>query len=99
MPEQGDALRLVHFVDNLYDLRVALWLAAAEGRGDCAGWSSARAFDLFDPEYRNGAYETKYRRCASRLSEVLGEARALASRAAGEPLRSARGPVPRPNQA
>ena len=99
LPEQGDALRLVHFIDNLYDLRVALWLAAAERRGDGAPWSPARAFDLFEPEYRNGAYETKYRRCASRLSEVLGEARALASRAAGEPLRSARGPVPHPNQA
>jgi cell division protein ZapE len=72
LPDQNDALRLVHFVDTLYDLRVPLWLAGAEGPSD-----GGLLCELFDPSYRDGAYATKYRRCASRLAEVLSEARAL----------------------
>ena len=90
VPDQNDALRLVHFVDTLYDLRVPLWLAAAEPavepRGGPSEEATGRVHDeegvppllgLFDPLYRYGAYETKYQRCASRLAEILGEARAL----------------------
>lgn len=86
--DQNDALRLVHFVDTLYDLRVPLWLAADEADGErrrrAAAATAQRQRDdgtsplcLFDPLYRYGAYATKYRRCASRLAEILAEARAL----------------------
>ncbi len=87
--DQNDALRLVHFVDTLYDLRVPLWLAADEaGAAPRRGPSQVAArrvpdegipplLGLFDPLYRHGAYATKYQRCASRLAEILAEARAL----------------------
>ena len=99
IPDQNDALRLVHFVDTLYDLRVPLWLAAADpagapGRGALEAPARRKLDDgvppllgLFDPLYRYGAYGTKYRRCASRLAEILAEARGLALQPA--PLRRA----------
>ena len=77
LPDQNDALRLVHFVDTLYDMRVPLWLADAGEPGRSAEDANGRLIDLFDAGYRHGAYATKYQRCASRLGEVLGEARAL----------------------
>ena len=75
LADQNDALRFVHFVDTLYDLRVPLWLAAADVVEEAA--AQGEPFDLFDPAYRDGAYAKKYRRCASRLAEVSHEARAL----------------------
>lgn len=62
LPDQGGALRFVHFIDKLYDLEVAL-LAA----GPIA------LEELFDPAYRRSAYQKKYDRCLSRLGELLGE--------------------------
>jgi cell division protein ZapE len=60
--DQDQALRFVHLVDKMYDLRVGL---AASSR--CA------LPDLFAPEYRDRGYAKKYRRCLSRLHEVLAE--------------------------
>ncbi|MBB6097823.1 cell division protein ZapE [Deinobacterium chartae] len=59
---QNSALRLVHFVDKVYDLNLRF---AASG-------SSLDV--LFSPTYRSGAYAKKYSRCLSRLSELLSEA-------------------------
>jgi cell division protein ZapE len=78
--DQNDALRFVHFVDTLYDLRVPLWLAAADVAEGVPALTEP--FELFDPTYRDGAYAKKYRRCASRLAEVSHEARALHTPAA-----------------
>jgi len=84
LDDQNDALRFVHFVDTLYDLRVPLWLAAPDGAAEAGAAEAAPLddplddpFDLFAPSYRDGAYAKKYRRCASRLAEVSHEARAL----------------------
>ena len=63
LPSQNDALRFVHFIDKLYDLKVGLRLA-----GEVA------LADLFAPSYRDGAYAKKYYRCLSRISELLDEA-------------------------
>jgi cell division protein ZapE len=60
---QNDALRFIHFIDKLYDLRVRLRAA-----GEVA------LEDLFDPSYRRSAYAKKHERCLSRLSELLEEA-------------------------
>lgn len=57
---QNDALRMVHFIDKLYDL----------GRGLRVSGEVALP-DLFDPSYREGAYAKKHYRCLSRLSELL----------------------------
>jgi cell division protein ZapE len=57
---QNDALRMVHFIDKLYDL----------GRGLRMSGGVALS-DLFDPSYRESAYAKKHYRCLSRLSELL----------------------------
>ena len=57
---QNDALRFVHFVDKLYDLKKGLRVS-----GEVA------LVDLFSPSYRDGAYAKKHYRCLSRLSELL----------------------------
>ena len=59
---QNDALRLVHFVDKLYNLGVGLRLS-----GDVA------LEQLFDPSYRDGAYAKKHYRALSRVTELLEE--------------------------
>jgi cell division protein ZapE len=69
---QSDALRFVHFIDHLYDQRVGL-----RASGDIA------LAELFDPTYRNGAYQKKHERCVSRLGELLEEALAAPSEAPG----------------
>ena len=56
------ALRLVHFVDKLYDQEVPLALT-----------SKVPLTELFDSTYRHGGYEKKYRRCLSRVHELLNE--------------------------
>lgn len=59
---QTDALRFVHFVDQLYDQQVGL---RASGEIELT--------ELFDLSYRNGAYSRKHERCLSRLAELLAE--------------------------
>jgi len=60
--DQAVALRLVHFVDKLYDQEVRLALGA-----------NVPLTELFAANYRHGGYEKKYRRCLSRLHELLRE--------------------------
>ena len=62
--EQNDALRFVHFIDKLYNLKVGLRIS-----GEVA------LEDLFDPSYAKGAYAKKHDRCLSRISELLEEDR------------------------
>ena len=59
---QNDALRFVHFIDKLYDLKVGLRMS---GNVDLE--------DLFDSSYRNSAYAKKHFRALSRISELLEE--------------------------
>lgn len=58
----NDALRFVHFIDQLYDRQVGL---RASGR--------ISLDELFHPSYRHSAYQRKFERCASRLGELLAE--------------------------
>jgi cell division protein ZapE len=60
--DQAVALRLVHFVDKLYDQEVRLSVSSA-----------VPVTEIFAPGYRHGGYEKKYRRCLSRLHELLSE--------------------------
>ncbi|WP_261663138.1 cell division protein ZapE [Deinococcus sp. Marseille-Q6407] len=63
LPDQNQALRLVHFIDKVYDM------------GLHAAFTGAPLETLFDESYRSGAFAKKYSRCLSRLSEMLSEAR------------------------
>ncbi|MDQ3809687.1 MAG: cell division protein ZapE [Chloroflexota bacterium] len=67
--DQAVALRLVHFVDKLYDQEVALSVAC-----------SVPLPEVFAASYRHGGYEKKYRRCLSRLHELLAETAAARAR-------------------
>jgi cell division protein ZapE len=69
--DQAVALRLVHFVDKLYDQEVRLTV------NTCGGLPLA---ELFAASYRHGGYEKKYRRCLSRLHELVSETRRAALR-------------------
>ncbi len=60
IPDQNDALRFVHFVDQVYNLKVALRA------------SGAPLQELFPEDYRHGAFAKKYGRALSRLAELLG---------------------------
>ena len=62
LPEQNNALRFVHFIDKLYDLKVGFRGAGETPLGD-----------LFDANYRSGAYAKKHFRALSRLSELIEE--------------------------
>lgn len=62
--DQNAALRLVHFIDKVYDM------------GLHAAFTGSPLEALFDDTYRHGAFAKKYSRCLSRLSEMLSEARA-----------------------
>ena len=62
---QNEALRLVHFIDKVYD------------SGLRAAFTGTNLENLFDDSYRYGAFAKKYARCLSRLSELLSEARDL----------------------
>jgi cell division protein ZapE len=64
--DQAVALRLVHFVDKLYDQQVRLMLSTRH---------HLPLVEIFSARYRNGGYEKKYRRCLSRLHELLAETR------------------------
>jgi cell division protein ZapE len=63
LEDQNSALRFVHFIDKLYDLKLGF---RASGR--------IALEDIFHPSYRSGAFSKKYYRCVSRLAELLGEA-------------------------
>lgn len=65
---QAVALRLVHFVDKLYDQEVRLSLSLSNG---------LPMGEIFSAAYRHGGYEKKYRRCLSRLRELVSETTAV----------------------
>jgi cell division protein ZapE len=69
IPEQDTALRFVHFIDKLYDRGTPLVMAT-----ECS------PSDIFPPSYGYGGFERKFRRCQSRLHELLAQ-----------PMTSARG--------
>jgi cell division protein ZapE len=60
--DQAVALRLVHYVDKLYEEEVQLSVS-----------SVVPLPEVFDASYRHGGYEKKYRRCLSRLRELIAE--------------------------
>jgi cell division protein ZapE len=60
--EQDTALRFVHFVDKLYDRCRPLTL-----------YSACSLAVLFPPNYGYGGFKRKFRRCQSRLHEMLSE--------------------------
>ncbi len=60
IPDQNDALRFVHLVDQLYNLGLSL-VASGEPLER-----------LFPEGYRHGAFAKKYGRALSRLAELLG---------------------------
>ncbi len=62
IPGQNEALRFVHFIDKLYDLKVGLRISG-----------EIELTELFDTTYRNSAYAKKHYRCLSRISELLEE--------------------------
>lgn len=62
MEDQNIALRFVHLIDKLYDQGIRF-----------AASSHCPLPDLFSPEYRDKGYVKKYRRCLSRLHELLQE--------------------------
>jgi cell division protein ZapE len=64
MDDQNIALRFVHFIDKLYDQGIRFRAS-----------SDVALPDLFLPEYRDKGYAKKYRRCLSRLHELLQEKR------------------------
>jgi len=83
---QAVALRLVHFVDKLYDQEVRLGVSLRAG---------LPLGEIFSVAYRHGGYEKKYRRCLSRLHELVSETQAAsppARRDSGRDTPPARGP-------
>ncbi|MBV9174509.1 MAG: cell division protein ZapE [Chloroflexi bacterium] len=68
--DQAVALRLVHFVDKLYDQEVRLTLSTR---------NALPLGEIFAESYRHGGYEKKYRRCLSRLHELVSETNAARS--------------------
>lgn len=62
IPNQNEALRFVHFIDKLYDLKVHLRISG-----------HVALTELFDPGYRNSAFAKKHNRCLSRIAELLEE--------------------------
>ncbi len=62
MDDQNIALRLVHLIDKLYDQGLHFRASALTDLPD-----------LFSSEYRDKGYAKKYRRCLSRLHELLQE--------------------------
>lgn len=62
IPDQDTALRFVHFIDKLYDRGTPLLASMA-----CS------VADIFPPTYGHGGFERKFRRCQSRLHELLAQ--------------------------
>ena len=57
--DQNIALRFVHFMDKVYELDLKL------------GFCGVALEKIFDSSFRFGAYQKKYSRCLSRLSEII----------------------------
>jgi cell division protein ZapE len=83
--DQAVALRLVHFVDKLYDQEVRLTVTT---RG------AMPLVEIFSSAYRSGGYEKKYRRCLSRLHELVSETRVIRPRLRGNAPDRLPGPGP-----
>lgn len=66
LASQADALRFVHFIDRLYDLGIPLQFSLQPHL-------HADLQELFDPAWRNSAYQKKHQRCLSRLTELHRE--------------------------
>ena len=62
IPDQNNALRFVHFIDKLYDLKVILRMSG-----------EIPLLELFHINYRHSAYAKKHNRCLSRVAELLEE--------------------------
>lgn len=62
IPDQDTALRFVHFIDKLYDRGTPLIVST-----DCT------LDEIFPPSYGYGGFERKFRRCQSRLHEMLAQ--------------------------
>ncbi|MCO5177532.1 MAG: cell division protein ZapE [Thermomicrobiales bacterium] len=62
LTDQDMALRFVHFIDKVYDRGMPLLVSS-----DC------QPDDLFPPSYGYGGFERKFRRCQSRLHEMLAQ--------------------------
>ena len=62
MEDQNIALRFVHLIDKLYDRGIHFFAS-----------SLCDLPDIFSAEYRDKGYAKKYRRCLSRLHELLQE--------------------------
>lgn len=62
--DQNVALRFVHFIDKLYDRGIRF-----------AASANCELIELFAAEYRDKGYAKKYRRCLSRLQELLNESK------------------------
>ena len=60
--DQDTALRFVHFIDKVYDQGIPLLVA-----------SECLPEELFPPSYGYGGFERKFRRCQSRLHEMLAQ--------------------------
>ncbi|WP_038059196.1 cell division protein ZapE [Thermus amyloliquefaciens] len=60
IPDQNDALRFVHFVDQVYNLGLDFRASGVPLR------------EVFPETYRHGAFAKKYGRALSRLAELLG---------------------------
>jgi cell division protein ZapE len=73
LPDQDTALRFVHFADKLYDHRVPLAIS---------GGVTLDA--LFPSTIGYGPFERKFRRCRSRLYEMLSEPIAMTEVAAAD---------------
>ena len=62
IPDQDTALRFVHFIDKLYDRGTPLVVST-----DCT------IDEIFPSSYGYGGFERKFRRCQSRLHELLAQ--------------------------
>lgn len=60
--DQDMALRFVHFIDKVYDRFIPLLVS-----------SECLPEELFPPSYGYGGFERKFRRCQSRLHEMLAQ--------------------------
>jgi cell division protein ZapE len=65
LTSQDDALRVVQFLDKLYDTRIPVRI------------SGCNVADLFDASFRNGGYRKKYGRAESRLTAMQQESAGL----------------------
>lgn len=66
LASQADALRFVHFIDRLYDLGIPLQFSLQTHL-------QSDLQELFDPAWRNSAFQKKHQRCISRLTELHRE--------------------------